>query len=533
MNPRDYRTWTSLADHPVFSEHRHVVSDWSPDPTVYDDLERFPRQFDPDWYVQFEPKLPTESQAAHAARDVHNLASCNTAFEREFGWIDHELFILGSSVSGCRHRGISPLCTALIAATQPRFDQGPAHAVCFFIFRQIRHFAIPEPELQALHTQGDLRRRVRLIVSLFVLCPLMSSWTSVGPPHAMPQVSVRSLRFDKIHGPASNGAVLDVGPKGAFDQYCLTCPSVVFDGTIYCMWYSSLYDPRMGCGGIGLATSPDGLHWTRASDGEPVLRVAAAGAFDNGQLIAPDVHYDGHTYRMWYTGSSLEISPFDVCCYRVGLATSEDGVHWQRANHGRPVLELGSPGSHDDVQVATPSVLREGDGYRMWYAAWGKGPGHTICVARSSDGIHWERENERTPVTGLIPTRAYGPKVCRIGNTYLMLFAASLDKFTLSYGATSADGIHWEMLDDSQPVIPPGAASDFDQTTTYHPALLVTDDRIRVWYTGTVDGGELPPGSDPWTAWQGKSVLRIGLAEARFRQSSGQHANHDQHHKNQ
>ena len=98
-----------------------------------------------------------------------------------------------------------------------------------------------------------------------------------------------------------------------------------------------------------------------------------------------------------------------------------------------------------------------------------------------------------------------------------MLFAGSLNPLTLSYGAISDDGIHWEMLGDGQPIIPPGVAPDFDETTTYHPTILLTDDRIRVWYTGTVDGDELPLGSDPWTAWQGKSVLRIGLAEARLR----------------
>lgn len=365
-------------------------------------------------------------------------------------------------------------------------------------------------------TRWGATAKGRLAVIVLILIPLTSCYRR-GETRVNPQIPIRELKFEKVRGATESGAVLDVGCKSAFDEYCVTCPSVVFDGTLYRMWYSSVYDPRMGYGGIGLATSSDGVHWTRANDGEPVLGVAAAGAFDDGQLIAPDVHYDGRIYRMWYTGSSLKISPFNVCYYRVGLATSDDGVHWQRANDGNPVLDLGPSGSYDDVQAATPAVLRDGDGYRMWYAAWAKEPDHTICVAHSSDGVHWERENEGKPVTGLFPTRAYGPKVCRIGNTYLMLFAGSLKSSTLSYAAISDDGIHWEMLGNGQPMIPPGVAPAFDQTGTYHPAILLTDDRIRVWYTGTVEGGELPPGSDPWTAWQGKSVLRIGLAEARLR----------------
>ena len=365
-----------------------------------------------------------------------------------------------------------------------------------------------------------VRRWARLAASATALISLASACTRADrqeEARVSSRVPVRELEFKKIRGPLSGSAVLEVGRKGAFDQYCVTCPSVTFNGSLYRMWYSSLYDPRMGDGGIGLATSPDGIHWTRANDGEPVLRAAEAGAFDDGQLIAPEVHYEGGQYRMWYTGSSVEISPFNVCYYRIGLATSDDGVHWHRANDGKPVLDIGPPGSYDDVQAATPSIVRDSDGYRMWYAAWAKEPDHTICVARSRDGIHWERENGGKPVTGLAPTRAYGPKVCRIGDTYLMLFAGSLRESTLSYGAISDDGIDWELLNAGRPLIPPGTGSDFDINATYHPSILLMEDRLRVWYTGTVEGGKLPPGSDPWTAWQGKSVFRIGLAEARLR----------------
>jgi len=93
----------------------------------------------------------------------------------------------------------------------------------------------------------------------------------------------------------------------------------------------------MGYGGIGLATSKDGVHWKLANDGKPVLRVGQPCAFDDGQVLAPEVLYDGGVYRMWYTGSRIDWHKSGVCFYRVGLAVSEDGIHWQRAAGGNPV----------------------------------------------------------------------------------------------------------------------------------------------------------------------------------------------------
>lgn len=94
MNPCDYRTWTSFADHPVFSNQRDTIDDWSSDPAAYDISDWFPRQFDPEWYVHQDPKLPTDVQAAIAARDIRNLSEFCGVLEREFGKFEHELFIL-------------------------------------------------------------------------------------------------------------------------------------------------------------------------------------------------------------------------------------------------------------------------------------------------------------------------------------------------------------------------------------------------------------------------------------------------------
>lgn len=94
MDPRNFRTWTSLADHPIFTNRREFVADWSSDPSVYENLASFPTVFDPNWYVHINPQLPEAVQASYAARDIRNLADICAAIEDRFGPITHELFVL-------------------------------------------------------------------------------------------------------------------------------------------------------------------------------------------------------------------------------------------------------------------------------------------------------------------------------------------------------------------------------------------------------------------------------------------------------
>ena len=94
MNPRDYRTWTSFADHPIFSPLATSYADWSSDPDVYADRRNLPAVFNADWYVHIDPPYPTDVQAECAANDLRNLAAVCDSVTQRFGPLSHELFIL-------------------------------------------------------------------------------------------------------------------------------------------------------------------------------------------------------------------------------------------------------------------------------------------------------------------------------------------------------------------------------------------------------------------------------------------------------
>lgn len=313
------------------------------------------------------------------------------------------------------------------------------------------------------------------------------------------------MEFKRRRGTKTGGAVLDLGSAGSFDDQWVSCPSVTFDGCRYRMWYSSFYDYSQSPGGrgVGLALSSDGLHWERANDGKPVFVPGPPGSLDDGQVMGPEVLFDGEIYRMWYTGQPRERHASGLGYYRIFLATSRDGEKWTRASDGQPVLDIGPSGSYDSVQAATPSIVRDEHGFRMWYAAWAPNSGHVVCSARSRDGVQWQRDNGGRPVEGLTPRSAYGPAVTRIAGRYVMLYMASGARPDL-YGAFSSDGLHWTMAGNGQPVIVRGEADDFDDAIVGHPFLLTKSGRLLAWYTGY---RREPNGAFPWR-------LRIGAAEA-------------------
>lgn len=101
-------------------------------------------------------------------------------------------------------------------------------------------------------------------------------------------------------GGGSPAAVFSGNP-GGFDAVHTCDPSVLrVDGTYY-MYYTGAADDRTHGNSIGLATSPDGVHWTRAGGGAPIVEPAHDVHRDNvygtGQPAA--VYLGGWFYLMF------------------------------------------------------------------------------------------------------------------------------------------------------------------------------------------------------------------------------------------
>ena len=86
------------------------------------------------------------------------------------------------------------------------------------------------------------------------------------------------------------------------------------------------------------------------------------------------VLYINNKYYLWYSGS--RVSWGDT--RQIGLATSDDGIHWNKYDDptttstlysdSDPVLMPGGPGAGKLVE--SPTVIHEGDSLRMWFSGY-------------------------------------------------------------------------------------------------------------------------------------------------------------------
>lgn len=160
---------------------------------------------------------------------------------------------------------------------------------------------------------------------------------------------------------------------------------VLEDGTWVLYFYTwNTYSGRAGNGAIGraAATEPTGP-WT--VDAEPALRPGEKGAWDDGEVAAPHVIKTATGYAMYYAGFSRTGRPVG----KIGLATSADGVRWEK--QAEPVLAAGE--TWEGRGLTQVRVVPRGDGWLMLYRASGKNPASDmgIGLAYSKDGRAWTK----------------------------------------------------------------------------------------------------------------------------------------------
>jgi len=175
--------------------------------------------------------------------------------------------------------------------------------------------------------------------------------------------------------------------------------------TLYSMWYVG-YDKKDSTSKIGSAFSHDGLKWTKSP--EPVLKLGQDNEWDDALIDAVKVYFDGIRYQMWYTATTK--SDWKL---RVGYATSDDGIHWNK-HPENPVLDVGKTGSWDDDDVGAYSVYFNDSCYEMWYDGGNK-VNHQIGYATSLDGYNWIRWPDN-PVLSVGELGTWDPWLARIAN---------------------------------------------------------------------------------------------------------------------
>jgi hypothetical protein len=119
---------------------------------------------------------------------------------------------------------------------------------------------------------------------------------------------------------------------------------------------------------IGHATSSNGVDWTRDT-ANPVLDVGQVGNWDWLGVYTPNAVKIGNRYELWYSGETLPPS------WQIGYAFSLNGTDWSR---GGLLIREGSPDKFDAYSADYPSVIVEGNKYKVWYSGLGQGGTYKI-----------------------------------------------------------------------------------------------------------------------------------------------------------
>jgi len=219
---------------------------------------------------------------------------------------------------------------------------------------------------------------------------------------------------------------------------------------------------------------------------EPVLRPThRAGDFDSEMVDCPQVLRWGDRWLMQYTG-------FDGQRYRIGLAESDDLVHWTRAGM---ILDAGGEGEWD-YGSAGGGWLIEHDGW--WYLfycgfplpGYEVGPGGT-GLAKGRDIRHLVKLPE-APVLRPSPGDEwdsggiYKAAVYKIDGRFIMFYNAKTkaEPWIEQTGlATSDDLIHWQK-DPANPVLRVGPEGAWDSRFASDPVLNRIEGAWHLFYYG-------------------------------------------------
>jgi predicted GH43/DUF377 family glycosyl hydrolase len=120
------------------------------------------------------------------------------------------------------------------------------------------------------------------------------------------------------------------GEPGSWSSRDIGSPYVVEHEGKFMMWYVGLPDDRSFGSAIGLALSDDGTTWTQHPD-NPVLRPGKPGSFDDLGVSSPAVRFDGERFVMLYAATTGGGDVWRPQFASIGVATSTDGVTWERA----------------------------------------------------------------------------------------------------------------------------------------------------------------------------------------------------------
>lgn len=271
----------------------------------------------------------------------------------------------------------------------------------------------------------------------------------------------------------SNAPVVAVGPNNSWDQSRVGSASIIFDGSVFKMWYEGYSGSTWR---IGYATSSNGISWSKY----PSYLIDSLDGGINFNIHDPKVMFIDTEYKVWYAASDSSINNIHI-----NYSESLDGINWNSSLVN--IMPLSLSWEHD---ISFPYTIFVNNQYKMWYAARGSYNGSIshwrIGYATSTDGINWTKYP--TPVMDI--TQSWegidiaNPSVLFENGTYHMWYHGDGG---IGH-ATSPDGINWTK-DPANPILVPTDGT-FDSRRVFNPYVRNINGIYYMWYTGIGDDGK-------------------------------------------
>jgi predicted GH43/DUF377 family glycosyl hydrolase len=277
-----------------------------------------------------------------------------------------------------------------------------------------------------------------------------------------------TFRFEQQKDPV-------LSPGAGWESGDVLNPSVVRIGAALVNFYSG-FDGKTWRTGVALST--DGVRWEKHG----MVLEPEARSWEGSYIAANGsaAFRDGEFYY-WYVAGSPAANAIGL----ERFAGDARGPAGPPRKESRPVLPHGPWASWDEISVADPYVIRVEPYFYMYYLGQDRARRQRIGVARSRDGVVWEKLRTN-PVLELGDYGAFDemglgePAVWASGGFYWMLYTGIDPAVNRRLGlARSTDGVHWTKL----PAVFAGSEG-WDSKALCDPTVDVAGDAIRVWFGG-------------------------------------------------
>lgn len=214
---------------------------------------------------------------------------------------------------------------------------------------------------------------------------------------------------------------------------------------------------------------------------KPAMYYSDSGIIGRPVAKDPKVIFFKGKYLMYYSLPGLDNESWSI-----GIASSSDLIHWQKAGALKPEAEYEKNG------LCAPGAIIRNNKVELFYQTYGNGKNDAICHAVSDDGIRFKRNSTNPifhPNGAWTCGRAIDAEVVAFKGRYFLYFATRDTAFKIQMlGVAATAGTNtsfnrneWVQLTDSS-ILRPTLA--WEKQCIEAPSCTIINNKLYMFYAG-------------------------------------------------